>query len=162
MNLKETESTKKSVGDIAQVWWTTLRTQSGAKARLRRCGTILDVVLEPETHILRREVLAVPELRGPIEPIALIAGVLVWIDETTDLPPGAHLAKAAQDYAAIEPRFRRLLREDRASGDELLSQWRRMLALLKGVANPSALASTLFYWGDAQKKRLATEFYENI
>ena len=162
MSASETEGTNKTVGSVAEAWWKGLESRTGARARLKRSGSILELALEPETHVLKRQLFAVPDLKASIEIVALVAGVLTWIDDRSSLSPGVQLGKLADKQSSIEPRFLRLLKEDRNSGDDLLTQWRRILALLKGSANPGALAETLFYWGDSQKKQLATEFYENV
>jgi CRISPR type I-E-associated protein CasB/Cse2 len=161
MNSPQQEVTETTVGSIADAWWKRLRSKPGAIVRLKRAGSILEIILEPETHLLRRQFLSLPGARADIKVVALVAGVLAWVDERSDLSPGTQLGRAAEKQPAIEPRLRRLLREDRGGGDELLAQWRRMLALLKGASNPSSTAEVLFYWGDSVKKRLATEFYEN-
>jgi CRISPR type I-E-associated protein CasB/Cse2 len=161
MSSPEQGVTERTVGSIAEAWWKRLSSQPGARARLKRSGSILEIILETETHALRRQFLSLPATRASIEVVALVAGVLAWVDERSDLSPGAQLGRAAEKQSAIEPRLRRLLREERGAGDELLAQWRRMLTLLKGTSNPSATAEVLFYWGDSVKKRLATEFYEN-
>lgn len=165
MSLQKLADEKEAIGSASHKWWCELQQDSSARARLRRAATLLDLVLEPEIHQLRRYLQG---LRGhpvevdKIDKVALIAGVLAYVKEESEKSLGAQLGQTAQDRPAIEPRLRQLLRVDWHSNDELLPKWRRMLTLLDGKVNILALSVLLFNWGDWTKKVLASEFYENF
>lgn len=162
MNSSEMVVAKDSVGSITHQWWLELKEKPGPCARLKRCGSILEVVLEPEMHQLRRRLQAITGKAVSVDKAALIAGVSAWVKESTGTPLGVELGHAASEKSAIEPRLRRLFREDWNSYEELLTQWRRMLALLNGRVNQNDLSELLFKWGDWSIKRLASDFYENF
>jgi len=157
-----TANLRTEVGSLAAEWWSRLKECPGARARLRRCGSVLEIILEPEVHSLRRAFQSLENSRVSIETVALIAGTLAWVEEASNESMGEQLGKAAEQKTAIQNRMRRLLKEERGNYDRLLDQWRRVLALLAGRANPAELSKLIFFWGDTAKKRFATDFYEHI
>ena len=129
-------------------WFRQLESDSGARARLRRCDAPDDVVLEPAFHRLASRLDdARPTQLGPI--VWLLAHVRT-VDES------ASLGRLLQQKLS-EDRFRRLLESsDRA---ELANKLRAAIAVCRGRTNILDVARTVYWWGDRERRRLATEFY---
>jgi CRISPR system Cascade subunit CasB len=166
------------VAERARAWWRDLQPAAergqakdgdrAALARLRRCVTPADALVEEATLALfRRLGLSAADQRH-LPRVALIALVLAHV--RADAEPGADgfrpPAVRAVGRASLEDeesarmsvlRFRRLLaaREDA----ELAQQMRRLAALADGRINVGDLAASLFFWGDQVRQRWAFEYY---
>lgn len=147
--------------DTVRAWWREMQpdTATGAPgnraaaARLRRCATITEAMLEPETmNLLRR-------LGGDsrdLPKVALLAAVLAGVREDA---PGTGVARALgpddpdhPETAAMSPlRFRRLLEAE--GEDERLVVLRRMTAMLGGALDVRDLATSVLRW--TERRRIA-------
>lgn len=149
------------VKDICQGWWAreiTAETGPARKTRaeLRRADTALKALGVPAVHRLNAA-LAVSRLDLRHDPVrlALIAVALAHIKER-----GAKVARAfgAGDTPALSPiRFNALIHATTPA-----ALWRpltRGLAVIKGSANPGALAADLFYWNDLTRTRWCFDYY---
>ncbi|MBB2203477.1 type I-E CRISPR-associated protein Cse2/CasB [Gluconacetobacter takamatsuzukensis] len=139
----------------AQAWWRALQPDPArgdpgdraALAKLRRCGSVIDVLFEPAAQELARRCGARGD--GALERIALVAGVLAHV--RTDRP-GLRVARRigpvdASDRATAlcKPiRFRRLL--DMMEFDDCLRGFRRLVALADAEMNVRDLAEAVFLW----------------
>ncbi len=149
-----------TVGSVLSVWWRQLEDDRGARAELRRCRNVDEVVMTAAFQrlcsLLRP---AFAQQSYWEERLAAIAGLLSHI-ETTE--PGLHLAKQMSEGnspVVSELRFRRLLQRDRA---ELYPAMIRVLRMLKGKTDIHDLARAIFYWGDSIKKEWAYAYFPNV
>ena len=150
-----------NVNSICQGWWAReVSAETGTarktRAELRRADTALKALGVPAVHRLNAALAAKGfDLRHDPARLALIAVALVHIKE-----PGPKVARAfgAGDPPALSPiRFNALIR---ATTPEAL--WRplsRALAVIKGAANPGALAADLFYWSEQTRTRWCFDYY---
>ena len=151
---------------IAEAWWRELtsdeaagRTNRGARraalAGLRRAGTPLEVIQEPETL---RLITRLPH-ENP-DRVAALAGILAFVRESDDRRVARAIGRTSLDdgESAVmsESRFRRLMQ---VSGDELMGAMRRLVRLTKGKANVGDLSFAVLRWGDGVKKRWIFEYY---
>jgi len=156
-----------------KLWWQALQPQSadqpqplppdlwglgrGARASLRRCPGVDELLLEPAVHVLAHRLIRdrgeqqawlLPDVPATYEQIALVAGVLALVKSE----PAERHTLAADLGEKISPdrrrmsalRFTRLQRSQGA--DELLTQWRRAVKLLNGQADVVQLADDLLAW----------------
>lgn len=149
-------------------WWRDLQPTSpvgkrggrGAVARLRRCATVGDAMLEPEAIALFRAC----EAEGPYDlpAIALTAAVLVHV--RTDAP-GLSVARqvgptdlSKPETAKFKPlRFRRLM--ESAEPDDRLLAFRRLVSLADGTLNVRDLADALLDWSDKRRQRWTYDYW---
>lgn len=151
---------------IAEAWWRELtshdaagRTTRGARraalANLRRAGTPLEVIQEPEAL---RLITRLPH-ENP-DRVAALAGILAFVREPDDSPVARAIGRTSLDDEASaimsESRFRRLMQ---VSGEELMGAMRRLVRLTKGKANVSDLSFAVLRWGDSVKKRWIFDYY---
>ncbi|MBB2169300.1 type I-E CRISPR-associated protein Cse2/CasB [Gluconacetobacter aggeris] len=143
------------VASKARSWWRALqpdpaRGEPGdraALAKLRRCGSVIDVLFEPAAQSLARSCGA----RGDDElaRIALVAGVLAHVRADRS---GLRVARQIGPVDATDGatalckpvRFRRLL--DMAEFDDCLRGFRRLVALADAEMNVRDLAESVFLW----------------
>lgn len=154
-----------------KLWWQALQPQSadqplppdlwglgrGARARLRRCTSVDELLLEPAVHLLAHRLIRdraenmgwlLPDGPDTFEQIALVAGVLALVSSepaerrTLAQDLGEHIGPDRRRMSTL--RFTRLQRSQGA--DELLTQWRRAVKLLNGQADVVQLADDLLAW----------------
>jgi CRISPR type I-E-associated protein CasB/Cse2 len=119
----------------------------GQRARLRHCHNPMDVVLEPVFHQLAGRLKEIDSRR--LAPIAWTLSHIRGHDQRS-------LGKAFKEKVS-EPRFRRLL--EAADRDELANDLRSTVRLLGNRANIVEVARVIYWWGDSERRRLATEYY---
>ena len=151
---------------IAEAWWRELtsheaagRVTRGARraalANLRRAGTPLEVIQEPEAL---RLITRLPH-ENP-DRVATLAGILAFVRESDAGSVARAIGRTSLDdeESAImsESRFRRLMQ---VPGDELMGAMRRLVRLTKGKANVSDLSFAVLRWGDGVKKRWIFDYY---
>ena len=151
---------------IAEAWWRELMSQEAggrkprgtrraALAGLRRAGTPLEIIQEPEAL---RLITRLP--RENPDRVAILAGILAFVREADDRPVARAIGRASldDDESAImsESRFRRLMQ---VPGNELMETMRRLVRLTKGKANVSDLSFAVLRWGDGVKKRWIFDYY---
>lgn len=127
-----------------------------ARARLRRAGTTLEIIQEPEAL---RLVAMLSYGHGHADRVAVLAGVLAFIEEKDERKIARAVGPSSLDGDdAIVPaiRFRRLLQ---TPGDELLDPMRRIVRMNKGKANVRDMSDSVLYWGERVRKRWIFDYY---
>lgn len=166
------------VAERARAWWRDLQPADergqpkdgdrAALARLRRCATPAEAMVEEATLALFRRLGLKATDHQRLPQVALIAMALAHV--RADAEPSADgfrpAAARAVGRASLEDedsakmsvlRFRRLLSaRDQA---ELAQQMRRLVALADGRVNVGDLAASLFFWGDKVRQRWTFEYY---
>jgi CRISPR system Cascade subunit CasB len=161
----------------AREWWAAVcKPDAGdpaARARLRRCRNTIDVLSIPEGIRLARMLGDMPR-RGPDDfrfSRALdLARVLANVKEDRSTHPmrdvgwptfpGARRDGEGERPALSEARFRRLLQTE--TGEELVTQFTRLVALMDGRANVAALSDAFRWWSHPEgwvKRRWAFEYF---
>ncbi|MGV7208442.1 type I-E CRISPR-associated protein Cse2/CasB [Oxalobacteraceae bacterium A2-2] len=139
-------------GDALVDWWEGLATDRAARASLRRCATLDQVVLDPAYQRFYRYMLqhGWPAGRRPErdDRLAAIAGLLVLVEVNVDVPTAEGMSLPASEGSdrplVSELRFRDLLR--REGVDEIFISMRRVLPLMKNKANIRQLANDIYNW----------------
>lgn len=172
------EGKAERVKNAARRWWRDLqryhtdgspnpKADPAALARLRRCATPAEAMMEPATFQLFQRVHN-PD-RGSLEKelprVALIAMILAHVrkDDWRGKNWGAARSVGqgcdpGTSEARMSPlRFRRLLacRDDQ----ELAQGMRRLVALADGKVDVGDLARSLFFWTDGTRARWAFDYY---
>jgi CRISPR system Cascade subunit CasB len=166
------------VAERARAWWRELQPADengqpkdggrAALARLRRCATPADTMVEETTLALFRRLGLKASDQHRLLRVALIATVLAHVRADAEPKAGGFRPAAVRSVgrATLEDedsakmsalRFRRLLaaRDD----EELAHQMRRLVALADGRLNVGDLAASLFFWGDRVRQRWVFEYY---
>jgi CRISPR system Cascade subunit CasB len=166
------------VAERARAWWREFQPADergqpkdgdrAALARLRRCATPAEAMVEEATLTLFRRLGLKATDQHRLPQAAVIAMVLAHV--RADAEPGADGFRPpavravgretleSEDSARMSVlRFRRLLaaRDDA----ELALQMRRLAALADGRINVGDLAASLFFWGDRVRQRWTFEYY---
>ncbi len=113
----------------------------GDRARLRRCENLEAVMLEPACFRLCQKT------KGDAEGLALIAGLLAWVENASDQPTVVLLgrSKPGGDTPLFsELRFQRLLASN--DPDEFFQNMRRAIRQLGKMADPIQLADEILHW----------------
>lgn len=142
-------------------WWQTLESNRGARAMLRRCATLDEVVLCPAYQGFYRYMLACgwPEDAADWQNdrLATIAGLAAWIKTDTDSNLPYQMSELVGERPVVSAlRFRAILKLD--SGDDLFRGLRRTLPLIGHKTSVLQLANDVFGWGDATRKRWAYNY----
>ncbi len=148
--------------DAAVAWWQELQPDPAAGrggdratlARLRRCPTIAELMLEPATIALFRRCEA--DDTRDLPTIALAAGVLAFVRADD---PAQKVARQvgpetpdAPETALLKPlRFHRLM--EAGSDDDRLLAFRRLVALADRRLNVRDLAAALLRWDEDCRRR---------
>lgn len=150
-------------GETLQRWWQGLKDNKGDRAELRRCASVLEVVMTPAYQRIFRRLAqrGLPEDDGRPNPrLPVIVALIAQIRDTGAPPTTMRLAEVMSqtakdsDRPRVSPqRFRNLLALD--APDELLAGFRRVLPLIEGEVKPQVLAHDLYYWGDKVKRNWA-------
>ena len=113
----------------------------GDRARLRRCDRIDAVMLEPAYFRLCQKT------RGDAEGLALVAGLLAWVENPSDQPTAVLLghSKTGGDTPLFsELRFQRLLAS--SDPDDFYQGMRRAIMQLGKKADAIQLADEILHW----------------
>jgi CRISPR system Cascade subunit CasB len=160
------------VGGRSRAWWRDLQPQShegqpkegdrAALARLRRCPTPADAMVEEATLALFRRLGLGRADVGRLPRVALIAMVLAHVRADAEGEPAARAVgraslEDAESAKMSALRFRRLLAA--WHDEELAQQMRRLVALADGRINVGDLAASLFFWGEKIRQRWTFEYY---
>lgn len=172
-------STRRRPAGGAREWWTTVchpRTGDAAsRARLRRCRATNDVLAIPAGVRLPRMLGDMPARADHIglrfERALDLARVLAHVTE--DVPghpmhevgwralPGKQADKDKEGAPKLnEARFRRLLQAER--GEDLVSQFTRLIALMGGRVDVSIVSDAFRWWDHPEgrtKQRWAFEYF---
>ncbi len=155
----------RSAGAVAQNWWRGLAQSNDGKpapgsraalAKLRRAGSPLEVMMEPDALRL------IQWLQGfDADRVAVVAGVLAYVREDVDARiiriVGRNSLEDEMSAMLSESRFRRLLQTP-PDNLLLLEAMRRLVRLAK-KANVANLAESILYWGDRRKKQWIFDYY---
>jgi len=152
----------------AAEWWRDLqpdpaRRRPGdraALARLRRCASVGEAMLEPATIVLFRRCGATCPADLPA--IGLAAAVLAHVRKDV---PGLSVARQLgpdppdkPETAKLKPlRFRRVM--EASTQDERLIALRRLVALAGGSLNLRDLADALLDWSDNRRQRWVYDYW---
>jgi len=172
MNIEFTPESE--LGKILKDWWLSLKDDSGARAELRRCNSILEVVMTPTYQRLYSSKLRffVEQAKVSRDQMAAVVGLLAHLKhdaEATVLSgKGPYVELLAEQMAYLvsadrplvsELRFRRLLQNER---EELYPALIRIIRMMKGSATLYGLTHSVFYWGDKVKKRWAYAYFPHV
>ncbi len=129
-------------------WHTELHDENhrGDRARLRRCDKLDAVMLEPAYFQLCQNT------KRDAEGLALIAGLLAWVENPTDQPTAVLLGRpkpGGETPLFSELRFQRLLASNDA--DDFYQSMRRALMQLGKTADPIQLADEILHWHAQQR-----------
>ena len=162
------------LGRALAEFWSGLKDNSAARAELRRCDSVAEVIMTPAYQRFCQAKLR-PLLKGEEgweDRMAAIVGLSAHLkfDAEASVLSGkgpfpdlfaeqmAHLVSADRPLVS-ELRFRRLLQHDR---DGLYPAMIRIIRMMKGGANLYGLAHSIFFWGDGIKKRWAYAYFPNV
>ena len=153
-------------GEILAEWWEGLQHDNGGRARLRRCKSPGEVMLEPAFHQLLKRLAALTEKKGDklgdhdIHRLSIIAGLLAHVNSGSSRKLAEHMAELKGGRPLVSSlRFRRLLREPL---DGLFPVMIRVIRQLEKSANISDLAESIYYWGDRVRKRWALAYFARV
>ena len=143
-------------------WWYGLRPRPdgsggdrGALARLRRCATAADAAMEPATLDLARQLGT--DWSG-LGRVAVAAAVLAHVrEDVRDASAARQLGPSPAGTAMSWLRFRRLLQA--GTEDELVTAFRRAVALAGGRMNVPDLGSSLLNWTDGRRRRWVMDYH---
>jgi CRISPR system Cascade subunit CasB len=147
-------------GKVLHNWWSELEENKGDRAALRRCGESVAVVFVPAYHDLYEELKRCGQTNESRLPA--VAGLLAHVKS---LLPGRILAEQMANPkgpgstapTVSELRFRRLLQCQ--TPEELFPALRRVVSLLNEQVNIYSLADSVYWWGDAMRRRWAYAYY---
>ena len=152
------------LGDALFGWWKALDDNRGDRAELRRCQTLLEVMMTSAFQRIRQQLLEMglkPE-DSKRDRLAAVIGLAAQVTSVADpasqkaLPSLAE-AFSKEDKPAVSPlRFRQLL--DARTDDELFTRMRRVLPMVKESVSLFNLANDVFYWGDGVRKRWVYDY----
>lgn len=156
----------KAAGEIIAGWWEALQQDTGGRARLRSCRNPEEVMLEPAFHRLLNRIRTLAEKTGEelsdsdLYRLAAIAGLLAHIKARDNKPLAERMADSKGGRPLFSSlRFRRLLKEPL---QDLYPAMIRVIRQLDKKANVYDLANSVFYWGDAVRKRWALAYFPKV
>lgn len=156
----------KPAGDIFADWWQGLQHDPGARARLRRCRSPAEVMLEPGFHRLLNRFATLAARNGDtlgegdIGRLAAIAGLLAHVSTPASKSLAEQMAEPKAGRPVLSPlRFRRLLKEP---FEDFFPAMVRVIRLLDKKANVRDLAESVFYWGDKVRRRWALAYFPKV
>jgi len=155
-------NSESAFGDILYTFWQNLALDKGARAQLRRCKNISQVIMTPSyQRLCARCGNFLTDTPNSRERLAAIAGLLSHLNtHKSDLKLPEQMAQSRGDRPLVsELRFRRLLQRD---FEELYAALIRILRMLNGEANLYNLSKSIFYWGDSIKKEWAFAYFPRI
>lgn len=154
-----------AVGKALAELWGDLKNDSGARAELKRCKEVAEVMMTPVYHRFCHRVKGVfaDEFSGWEARLAMVVGLIAHLKydhaaTVLNASKGMERSFAALFVVPMaegerprvsELRFRRLLQRD---SSDLYPAMIRILRMLDGGANLYGLAESVYYWGDRVKK----------
>jgi len=171
MNVEFTPESE--LGKVLADFWSGLKDNGSARAELRRCASVQQVMLTPAfTRLLRKFQTFTSEQKLNEYQLAIIVGLVshlkfdaesVVLEKSRD-PVDKLVSQMAELVSSDRPlvselRFRRLIQCDR---DDLYPAMIRIIRLMKGRANLFGLAQSVYFWGDSIKKRWAYAYFPRV
>ena len=159
-------------------WWQRychpVEGDSATRARLRRCRSATDAVSVPAAVHLARMIGGLSQTQADDDHRVIAAldlsRVLAHVTQHVEtqrpmqtagwksFPGERRESDAGEDRPILsEVRFRRLLAS--ARGEAQVSAFIRLIALLGGAVNVTALADDFIFWNDRTKRRWAFDYY---
>lgn len=139
--------------DAIRKWhdWIHAEKQRGDRARLRRCDSLQQVMMQPAFYWLAR---SLPRLESyALNGVALVAGLLVWVESASNQDLSLILGnpKSGSDMPRFsELRFQRLLASKEP--EEFFQSMRRAIVQAGKTADPILLADEILHW-EAQQRQ---------
>ncbi|MGV6859125.1 MAG: type I-E CRISPR-associated protein Cse2/CasB [bacterium] len=145
MNLQRLRDPNSQQAIVEWHTWLHDENQRGKRARLRRCDSLDEIMLQPAYYRLCRQ--GALRKQRP-EALALAAGILAWV-EHTDERSTAQLLGSPKDSGGDTPvfselRFQRLLAS--VTPEDLFQNLRRAVMQLGKTASPVQLADEILHW----------------
>jgi CRISPR system Cascade subunit CasB len=150
------------LGAALQDWWEDLQQRPGDRAELCRAQTLTDVLLLPAFQRACLRFRPFFQYEQHWEPrLALVLGLVAHVRRTSDQKLAREMASPTSQEPPVlsELRFRRLLQRERP---DLLLAMIRVLRMLGHRANLHDLANSVYFWGDAVKRRWAFDYFPNV
>ncbi|MCU7816054.1 MAG: type I-E CRISPR-associated protein Cse2/CasB [Candidatus Thiodiazotropha sp. (ex Rostrolucina anterorostrata)] len=153
-------------GEILANWWEGLKQDAGGRARLRRCKSPEEVMLEPAFHRLLNRMRPFLTSDEPFAPetsymrLAAVAGLLSHVTANDGRALAERMAEPRGNRPLLSAlRFRRLLK---SQFDDLYPALIRVIRQLDKQASLFDLATSVFYWGDTIRKRWALAYFPKV
>ncbi|WP_089941174.1 type I-E CRISPR-associated protein Cse2/CasB [Candidatus Entotheonella palauensis] len=145
-------------------WWTELQEDNkGGRAELRRCREPVEALRVSAYHDLHRNL----RQHGYTDKVKLlaIAALTAHVKQVRGDKRLAQQMAASKVEGGTTPqlselRFRRLLQHENL--DELFPALRRVVNLLNGHVNLYSLASSVYCWGDRERRQWAYDYYGEL
>lgn len=150
------------LGKALQQWWEDLQQRQGDRAELRRAQTLEDVILLPAFQRACQRFRPFFRHEEHWESrLASVLGLLAHVRQTSDRSLAREMASPTSNEPPVvsELRFRRLLQRERA---DLHLAMIRALRMLGHQANLHDLANSVYFWGDAVKRRWAFDYFPHV
>jgi CRISPR system Cascade subunit CasB len=150
-----------AIGSGLKRWWSGLQEDRASRAMLRRCATLDDVVMSPAYQRFYRYMLACGWPANAAEwqkdKLAAIAGLAAWVKIDSDANLPYRMSELVGERPLVsELRFRTMLRLE--TTEELFGSLRRALPLVGNTTSLIQLASDVYWWNDATRKRWAYNY----
>jgi len=139
-------------------WWQALNDNRGARAELRRCATLTEVVFTPAYHRLRLAIGKYGAVNA--DALALVAGLAARVkdnDAGNSVAEQMAIGKVDGTARVSGLRFRRVLKIKES--EALFSTMSRIVGLLGGAVNLQSLTQSVYFWNDLTLKKWAFEYY---
>lgn len=139
-------------------WWYRLEEDKGARATLRRCKTLPEIMVQPAFARLCQRLQGRLQADPNWQPrLATVVGLLAHCKSAGRRSlPEAMAQNTGGTPVVSELRFRRLLQE---KPEDLYRAMIRILAMLDHTANLSQLIHDVYHWNDATRKRWAFAYF---
>jgi CRISPR system Cascade subunit CasB len=137
-------------------WWAGLQNDRGARAELRRCASLLEVMQTPAFHAARHKLIEAGWRSSGTSDDRLAAVIALAAHLKSDGGSSPPQAFSNSDPPVVSPlRFRQIL--EARDDEEFFLRLRRVLPLAEGLSL-SALADDVLYWGDNVRKRWVYDY----
>jgi CRISPR system Cascade subunit CasB len=157
---------ERTEGDIVSSWWDGLKQDTGGRARLRRCKSPEEVMLEPAFHRLLNRMIPIMKQDDQYSEemsylrLAAAAGLLSHVTANDTKSIAERLAESQGNRPLFSSlRFRRLLKEP---FEDLYPSMIRVIRQLDKRASLFDLTNSIFFWGDGIRKRWALTYFPKV
>ncbi len=152
--------------ELLEIWWDRLQDIPGERAELRRSDNPQTIAFLPVYFQFLTDFKKDMEIDGNrnspnLSRLQMVLGLLSHVKKPVSHNSlGALFSgpKSGSDTPRVSDlRFRRILRVDDVQ--DLYLDLIRLIRLIDGEANLNSLASTIYFWGENTKRRLAYQYY---